>query len=250
LAYNQIEIREYAAKLGKGERTIRRWVAQGCNLRDSKSVREWVIRNQIRETPIERARKRRRDQAQKAGREDILKPQAVLEPAGNGEPVEPGRRGAAAALERLEREEEEAHRRLRTALAGGNPMVIDSAESFWLKCSETLRRLDLAVETARREAETQVPLRVAQGAVTASSEWIRIAFMQFLSSEARALMGIHDVGEWKAYAIERFKGVMHFTVKNAEKTNSAIPDWAVMRIKAAWNVDKADSGAFDDPRVS
>jgi hypothetical protein len=72
-----------------------------------------------------------------------------------------------------------------------------------------LRRLDLAVETARREAETQVPLRVAQEAQTAAAEWMRIAFMQFLSSEGTALMEIRDFGEWKAYAVERFKGVLN-----------------------------------------
>ena len=86
-------------------------------------------------------------------------------------------------LERLEREEEQAHRRLQAALAGGNPLSIDAAQSFWLKCSETLRRLDLAVEVARREAETQVPLRVAQDAVTATAEWLRISVTQFLSAE-------------------------------------------------------------------
>jgi hypothetical protein len=42
--------------------------------------------------------------------------------------------------------------------------------------------LDLAVELARREAETQVPLRMAQDAMTAAAEWMRISFMQFLSS--------------------------------------------------------------------
>ena len=107
----------------------------------------------------------------------------------------------------------------------------------WLKCSETLRRLDLAVETARREAETQVPLRVAQAAQLAAAEWLRIAFMQFLSSEGVALMGIRDFGEWKHYAIERFRGILNLTVANADRTNSAIPDWAKSRIKTAWNVE-------------
>lgn len=49
-------------------------------------------------------------------------------------------------------------------------------------------------------------------------------------------MGIRDFGEWKHYAIERFRGVLNLTVKNADKTNSAIPDWAKQRIKEAWNV--------------
>jgi hypothetical protein len=83
--------------------------------------------------------------------------------------------------------------------------------------------LDLAVETARREAETQIPLRVASEAQTAAAEWMRIAFMQFLSSEGTALQGIRDLDEWKAYAVDRFRGILHLTVKDADKTCSAVP---------------------------
>ena len=235
MAYSKIEIAEYSRKIGKSKSTLWNWIKQGCDLRNPKSVAEWVTRNTIRETNVSKARKRRRDQALKVAQA----PQAPLESSDNNELPPAGRKGAAAALERLERQEEETHRRLERAQANGNPVAIREAQEFWLRCSETLRRLDLAVETARREAETQLPLRVAQEAVTASSEWVRIAFMQFLSSEARALMGIHEIGEWKAYAIERFKGVLHFTIKNAEKTNSAVPEWALERIKGAWNVDSS-----------
>jgi hypothetical protein len=71
-----------------------------------------------------------------------------------------GGRRPAAALERLEASEEEAHRRLERAQTGGNP-AIREAQEFWLKCSETLRRLDLAVEIARRQEKSQIPLRTA-----------------------------------------------------------------------------------------
>jgi hypothetical protein len=79
---------------------------------------------------------------------------------------------------------------------------------LWLKCSETLRRLDLGVEIARRQEETQIPLRAAEDAIVAAAEWMRIAVTTFLSSEAQALMGIRDVGEWKHYAMQRFKGIL------------------------------------------
>jgi hypothetical protein len=119
VAFSQIEVREYARKVGKTERTLWRWIKQGCNPRDPKSLRESQVRNQIRETPIERARKRRRDQeshnvAFSAG------PQTSCDSAGNGgnghlPPI--GKKGAAAALERLEASEERAHARLEAALA-------------------------------------------------------------------------------------------------------------------------------------
>src|ERR1700746_2999747 len=98
MKFSGIEIREYAHKLGKGERTLRRWVKQGCNLRDPKSVREWVVRNEIRQTPIERARRRKRDEQQKALTEAPLKPQERAAPPANGETLPEGRKGAAAAL--------------------------------------------------------------------------------------------------------------------------------------------------------
>ena len=242
MLFSRIEVSEYARKIGKSERTLWRWIKLGCNPRDPKSLREWQIRNQIRETPIERARKRRRDNEQNVTSRGSTRPHTVLsgnssERSGNGDLPPAGRKGAAAALERLEHQEEESHRRLQIALISGNLVQIAAAQDFWLKCSETLRRLDLAVETARREAETQVPLKVAQDAQTAAAEWMRIAFMQFLSSEGVALMGIKDYGTWKAYAVERFRGILNLTVHGAERTCSPVPAWALERIKTAWNVE-------------
>jgi hypothetical protein len=60
--------------------------------------------------------------------------------------------------------------------------------------------------------------------------------MQFLSSEGSALMGIRDFGQWKVYAIERFKGGLNLTVKASLKTNSPIPVWASEQIQSAWNI--------------
>jgi hypothetical protein len=45
------------------------------------------------------------------------------------------------------------------AIEAGNPFQVKAAQEFYLRSSETLRRLDLAVETERRNAEEQVPLR-------------------------------------------------------------------------------------------
>lgn len=92
-----------------------------------------------------------------------------------------------------------------------------------------LRRLDLAVEVARRQEEIQIPLRVAQDAMTFAAEWMRIAFMEFLSSEGL-------FGEWKHYALTRFKGILDLVVQSSLKTRSPIPNWAAAKIKTAWNV--------------
>ena len=46
-----------------------------------------------------------------------------------------------------------AHARLMRAIEIGNPFQIKAAQEFYLRSSETLRRLDLAVETERRKSE-------------------------------------------------------------------------------------------------
>jgi hypothetical protein len=128
-------------------------------------------------------------------------------------------------------------------LAGGNPVAIDSAETFWLRCSETLRRLDLAIEVSRRTEESQIPLRQAKDVVTCVTEWLRIAVTQFLSSEAVPLMGIKTSGDFRAYFLERFAGVMNLTIRNADKTRFAIPSWAKARIETAWNIQFPEAAA-------
>jgi hypothetical protein len=173
-------------------------------------------------------------------------PTGRIELIGDKDLPPPRRRGAAAALERLEESEERAHARLLAAMEKGNPFQIEALQDFWLKCSETLRKLDLAVEMARRDSEEQVPKKLAEQISLHISEWIHIAFAQFLSSEARSLMGIKDVGEWKAHAIERFKGILDLTVKSSLSTRSPIPDWAASKINEAWNVSLI-SEAFATP---
>jgi hypothetical protein len=107
---------------------------------------------------------------------------------------------------------------------------------FGLKCSETLRRLDLAIELSRRSEEEQIPLQRAQDAVLFVAEWLRISVTTFLSSETVPLMGIKDPGEFRSYFGQRFKGNLDLVIKSADKTVSALPPWAKTAITTAWNV--------------
>ena len=115
-------------------------------------------------------------------------------------------------------------------------MAIDAAQLQWLRVPEVLRRLDAGLELARRPLEEQIPKNLACNVVLAVSEWFLIAFTQFLSAEAGAILGIKEIGELKVYMVERFKGILDLTVKNADKTHSPIPDRAKERIAQAWNV--------------
>jgi hypothetical protein len=229
MPYTRLEIFKHSQRIGKSVRTLRRWVARGCDLNDADSVGRFLEANKLRETNIEKSRRRR-------GVSNTGKAAEPFETPGNGELPPAGRKGAAATLQRLEHQEEESFRRLQSALQGGDRFEIDACQTYWLKVAETLRRSDASIDLARRQAETQIPLRQAEDVATAISEWLRIAFAQFLSSETQSLMGIREIGEYKAYAFERFKGIIDLTVRNALKTNSPVPDWASRRIKEAWNV--------------
>ena len=105
-----------------------------------------------------------------------------------------------------------------------------------------LRRLDRELELSRRSEEEQISKKKAQEAVLFTAEWFRIAFMQFLSSESTGILGIRDIGELKVYMVERFRGILDLLVRNADKTNSAIPDWAKGKIGEAWNVPQEPAG--------
>ncbi len=94
----------------------------------------------------------------------------------------PGKRGAAYALAKLELQEEEGYRHLEAALASGNAVAIDSAQTYWLRVAETLRRLDRELEFSRRSEEQMISLKTAQDTVTFVSEWLRISLSMFLST--------------------------------------------------------------------
>jgi hypothetical protein len=48
--------------------------------------------------------------------------------------------------------------------------------------------------------------------------------------------GFKTIGELKAYFIERFKGVMFLTLKNADRTRSSVPDWVKRQVASVFNV--------------
>jgi hypothetical protein len=214
-------------------------LSASCDLGSERSIRAFAEGKRLRRTNVQRSRERLEalgdSNVSNASGSRACDEQRFENLVSDDLPP-PGRRGAAAALERLEETEERAHARLLKAMEDGNRFVVQELQEFWLKCSETLRKLDLAVEMARRDAEQQVPTRQAEEIILYVSEWLRIAYMQWLSAESPTLVGIKDVGEFKKYAVERFKGILDLTVKSSLQTKSPIPDWAAAKITEAWNV--------------
>jgi hypothetical protein len=77
-----------------------------------------------------------------------------------------GRRGAAAALARLEEIEERAHARLMQAIEIGNPLQVKACQEFYLRSSETLRRLDIAIQIERRKLGETVSKQLVESVST------------------------------------------------------------------------------------
>jgi hypothetical protein len=249
MSYSRAQLAEFSKTVGRNWRTLQRWAAEGCRLEDPQSLKAFLTAKELRRTNIARSRERRRiDRSIGTGHNKKRRvsakrdgaPQGRSEAVGNGETLPNlGKTGAGHTLRRLEEEEQRAYARMQAALERGNPIEIQDAQEGWLKIAEVLRRLDAGVALARRSEQEMIPLKTAQDAVTFVSEWLRISIATFLSAEGLTLAGgFKTIGELKVYFFEPFKGVMFLTLRNAGKSNSPVPPWALERIKIAFNMEE------------
>jgi hypothetical protein len=227
------KVKELAGRLKRSERTVWRWIQEGLDVTSERSVRAFSEGKELRKTNVQKARERREAFGVSDGSGSRTSDEPELGQWFSGELSAPRERGAAAALERLEESEERSHARLLIAMETGNRFQIEALQDFWLKCSETLRKLDIAVDLARRDRGEQVPKRLVEEISFQISAWLCTAFGQFLSAEAQTLIGIRGLGESKAYAIRRFHEILEVTVKSSMQT---IPDWAAAKVREAWNI--------------
>jgi hypothetical protein len=219
-------IKQVAKSTGRSVGTIWRWQRQGCDLNSPASIKEFLEGNELR-----------RNQNLIRGVKTDVGPNDTTTPDLNAIELGPvGARGAAAALKRLEAVEERSHARLIQAIEAGNPFQVKAAQEFYLRSSETLRRLDLAVETERRKSDEQLPLRQVSDVALQIGSWFAGSFAQFLSIESPGLMTIADLGEFKFAAIEAFRGILHRTVEGSLRSDPPIPDWAAAKVIEAWNI--------------
>src|SRR5258707_7168247 len=116
------KVKELAGRLKRSERTIWRWVAEGCDLASERSIRAFAEGKQLRRTNVQRARERREafgvsdgSGSQTSGDPDFERSFPQNSEGNNratffsGGLPPPGPRGAAAALKRLEKAEERSH---------------------------------------------------------------------------------------------------------------------------------------------
>jgi hypothetical protein len=176
------KVREVMSKTGKSEATVYRWRKQGCDLSDPASVQQFSEGNRLRQNPnlVRGPAKSNRD-SQKPRKSRSHRMGAISDDLG---PI--GCKGAAAALTRLEQIEEQAYVRLQRALEAADPFKLRACQEFYLKSSESLRRLDLSIEVERRVAAEKVLKKEAEGIFQQISHWLCAAFEQFLSTRRPA----------------------------------------------------------------
>ena len=120
MPYTRAELGRYGEKIGRGWRTLQRWVARGCDLNDSASVQKFLAESERKKTNVRRYLEARglTGVTLKARRRCVVRASGEFEASGNVDTLPPvGPRGAGATLRRLEKEEEEGHRRLQQALS-------------------------------------------------------------------------------------------------------------------------------------
>ena len=177
MAYSREQLFELSKKVGRSWRTLQYWAAQGCDLNNSASLEAFLQAKELRKTNVQKSRERRGIHQPVRTRSSKQAPVATERhrpmPNGNGEAAVE-KTGAQFALRRLESEEANAQERLQQALAAGNQLEVEQAQMFWVRCVESLRKLDLSIELARRNLEEMVPKRLACDVALAIADWLRI----------------------------------------------------------------------------
>lgn len=126
-----------AAQFHVDDRTARRWRRQGCP-EDMTKLRAWLASR--RQLPVAAI---------------AMKPVTGSQVAA---PTDAEQEGAAPALTRMARQELTCWRTLQAAIETGDPIAVKTAHQQWLQTADTLRRLDIAVEVARRDSGQLIPL--------------------------------------------------------------------------------------------
>jgi hypothetical protein len=207
-------IKKIAGQADVELQTVRVWVREGLDVHDQAAV----------ESCIERKRSRRKGKSLAQSAQSI--PVSADDICEELSTIDPDAIGAAANLKRLEAFESLLARRLELALASGDAPTIQTARQDYVTVSETLRKLDIAVDTYRRDAGELIARDEAAEAVRVLTEQLKIGFNLWLSSEVPALQAIDSPGKFVQHARRTYAFVFIENLKNTQKSRAAIPQWA------------------------
>jgi hypothetical protein len=224
-------VKEAAQLVGKDERTIKRWKAQGLSLDNPDEVQEWSNRKDANSKGKTRslALERRGGNSQEAVTAGVT---AAVTP--DTDLPKPGDIGAAHALHRLQLAEKSAHSRWEAIKATGDLLAISEAEQSWLRLSNALRHYENQVALAARDSGDLMPRATAEATIRYAIRLLRLAVKRWLSCEIPNLCAetVPHVMEQKILA-----GISNFTAsswKDSKNNRDPIPEWALPILVEEW----------------
>lgn len=139
--------------------------------------------------------------------------------------------GAASALKRLEVEEGKAYRKLQEAIGTDDEPV---ARSWWLRCSEQLRKHDLAVEASRRDAGDLLPRSECERVVEGFTATLGIHWRGAIENVCPRLAGVTTPAGMLAI-LDPIVAAALDGAANALRTRpwrgSAFPEWVTVAMQ-------------------
>jgi hypothetical protein len=209
---------------GLSERTLQRYVKSGCDPENPESIREHIAAG-VKFTPRKRLIAGGNvPESPESDAEELLD---VLPP--------PTDQGAAAALKRLQEVEPQMFSRLQAAIKTGRPGKINPARDDWLKVADALRKYEEAVEMSKRDSQEKISKSEAIDALRSAAEWMRLGLALWLSSEAPHIAALKDPHEIEVLAREGIDTAMADAFVKSQKSNSAVPLWALKTLNEAWS---------------
>lgn len=212
-----------AKRIGVHERTLRRWIKDGCDINNPESVAEFEAIKA------------------KYAPKKFLKDAAPFISANPGDPDEipdvlppPDEQGAAAALKRLQEVEPMMFARLLAATKLNRAGLIDAARDNWLKVSDALRKYEEAVELSKRDSHEQIPKSEATDALRSACDWMRLALKSWISSESPNLVALDDPRVFDTLAQVGIKRAMADAFQMSQDAKVPIAEWALETLNEAW----------------
>ena len=151
-------------------------------------------------------------------------------------PADPLRKGASAALSRLEAAELEAAQAVSEAMASGDADAVEGARRWWLRCSEQLRRHDLAIEENRRAAGELIPREDCARILEGAAYFVRVAIRGAMDPLGQRLL---REGTGDLRLVDSILDVVRFAAAaglNHDFAKSGFPPWAKAAVLKGFDV--------------
>jgi hypothetical protein len=116
---------------------------------------------------------------------------------------------------------------LNAAIAEADPVFISSATKDHVAIAGALIKFENLVAAEQRESGALLPKAEVENAIFAISDWIRLSFQAWLSSETPSLVAIKDPREFVGATRAGFALAVKSGFEDSLKSRNPIPEWIV-----------------------